>query len=370
MLPRRHGSYVLRAYDEACDDGPCRRLEERATQGSAAVRVAFVHASHFAAKARQFEDAVIVVAAPDNGGDAVGVVSAAIKRVYLSGTPVLAGYVFDLRVEPAHTRRGLATALMDAIEDGLAARGIDVVYLTVNSNNHAARALYARRSYSILSQRALSVLLLLPESIRAPRPPPSLVVVDGRGFRKVYDAYYGAEVGADFALVDPEPLLNSPYFLEGYTLTDETSDSFAALALFNGNGLTSLSIERLLLPMWLWRHNAMQILLALLHLWIVASAINWFWASGSLWRLVGAAAILADAAALYAGYFVLSRLQAGHWRARFIAPVASGPRGQELLAALVKVGRVRAHARGFALVICNMTPDDVLHAVHGPQRVL
>lgn len=57
--------------------------------------------------------------------------------------------VFSLTVAPAARRRGLATALMNSLENWSATAGARRVYLQVETDNDAALALYARRGMYI-----------------------------------------------------------------------------------------------------------------------------------------------------------------------------------------------------------------------------
>jgi GNAT superfamily N-acetyltransferase len=57
--------------------------------------------------------------------------------------------VFSLAVAPAARRRGVASAVMDALEGWGAARGAASVYLQVEADNQPALELYARRGLAI-----------------------------------------------------------------------------------------------------------------------------------------------------------------------------------------------------------------------------
>lgn len=57
--------------------------------------------------------------------------------------------VFSLTVAPAARRRGLATAVMDALERWAAGEGATATYLQVEADNDAALTLYARRGMAI-----------------------------------------------------------------------------------------------------------------------------------------------------------------------------------------------------------------------------
>jgi ribosomal protein S18 acetylase RimI-like enzyme len=56
-------------------------------------------------------------------------------------------HIVTIDVREQWRRRGVGTALMDAVEDWAAARGIKMLYLETAENNLAAHAFYAARGY-------------------------------------------------------------------------------------------------------------------------------------------------------------------------------------------------------------------------------
>lgn len=56
-------------------------------------------------------------------------------------------YIADLYVRPGHRRRGLATALVEAVEDRLAVAGPDYAYLTALCQNQEGRNFWERAGY-------------------------------------------------------------------------------------------------------------------------------------------------------------------------------------------------------------------------------
>ena len=66
-------------------------------------------------------------------------------------------YCCDLAVAPAARRRGLATTLLEAVEEYASAKGHDELYLHVEKGNAAAEALYLREGYQVLPRVPWSV---------------------------------------------------------------------------------------------------------------------------------------------------------------------------------------------------------------------
>lgn len=63
------------------------------------------------------------------------------------------GEILNLAVAEGGRRRGLGRALVQAIVDALAARGVREVYLEVRESNAAARALYATFGFKDVGRR-------------------------------------------------------------------------------------------------------------------------------------------------------------------------------------------------------------------------
>lgn len=53
-------------------------------------------------------------------------------------------YIYDLAVDPAHRRQGIATALIAALQDEAAARGAWVIYVQADHGDDPAVALYTK----------------------------------------------------------------------------------------------------------------------------------------------------------------------------------------------------------------------------------
>lgn len=80
------------------------------------------------------------------------------------------GYVFGLVVDPEMRRRGVATALMDAVELRSVAAGIERLRLEVGKANPAAVALYRRRDYRFVGSSTTCGLQSGGRVIHAPEP--------------------------------------------------------------------------------------------------------------------------------------------------------------------------------------------------------
>jgi ribosomal protein S18 acetylase RimI-like enzyme len=91
----------------------------------------------------------ILVAELQPGGERAGYVFATTKHDYF--TRAVHAHVEILAVDPAAERRGVARALMDAIEQWAHRRGYGWVTLNVFDRNARARALYDSLGYEVES---------------------------------------------------------------------------------------------------------------------------------------------------------------------------------------------------------------------------
>ena len=93
--------------------------------------------------AHQVNDGLLVARV----GDAVvGFASFSIERGSLE-LDATRGHLSNIYVEPAYRERGIGTALLEAVEDELADRGVEVVILEVMAQNEAARRFYEQQGY-------------------------------------------------------------------------------------------------------------------------------------------------------------------------------------------------------------------------------
>ncbi len=89
--------------------------------------------------------------------DDAGVVGSLWYGVYSEGEQRQV-HIYDVRVHPAHRRRGYATAAFAAMEAQVRALGIDRIGLHVFAHNAGAQALYARLGYSTVSHNLVKSL--------------------------------------------------------------------------------------------------------------------------------------------------------------------------------------------------------------------
>lgn len=82
-----------------------------------------------------------------------------IKKVWLGGNQVLAGYLHGLRVYGAFKQLGLAEYLCRRAEELAEGRGIRFLYLSVNSNNNIAVHLYRKLGYREADLRSMKIAL-------------------------------------------------------------------------------------------------------------------------------------------------------------------------------------------------------------------
>ena len=91
------------------------------------------------------EDAVLLVA--EAGGGVVGYAYAAIEGPDWMALRGPAGVLNDIIVEPGRRREGIATTLLRAVLEALAARGAPRVVLSTATKNEAAKRLFAAAGF-------------------------------------------------------------------------------------------------------------------------------------------------------------------------------------------------------------------------------
>ena len=126
---------IIEPYTPA-DDGACLDLERRSPQGGT-LRLGFRRPT-FHRRAENFDEHELLVARLD--GRIVGVTGVAFKDVAMHGRTLRAAFYFDLRIDPAVRRRGLATRL--AGESARRARPrCDLGYCYAMDDNRAMEAM-------------------------------------------------------------------------------------------------------------------------------------------------------------------------------------------------------------------------------------
>ncbi len=85
-------------------------------------------------------DTFIAIAASSDAGVVGGLAAYVLPKFEQARSEV---YLYDLAVDAAHRRRGVATALIDALKPVAAARGAEVVFVQADRGDDAAIALYS-----------------------------------------------------------------------------------------------------------------------------------------------------------------------------------------------------------------------------------
>ncbi|CAE8616304.1 unnamed protein product [Polarella glacialis] len=182
----------------------------------------------------------------------------------------------------------------------------------------------------------------------------------------------------DMSLVSLGPLFKSSLFEVAILASDSESGSAAGACLWNMGSFSNPHIEQLIIPTtWYTFTSTKLVLLAgglLLDLW-AARGVWGFWSQGLTlsFCLALSAAVAVNAAVVWAvswvrhlGEWVLGRKQ--KTRARLFAASAQGPRGPELLRAVVARAQNAAQERGYLMLICNLDEADPLRSCFGSGR--
>jgi ribosomal protein S18 acetylase RimI-like enzyme len=112
----------------------------------------FVHyRRRFIDRAVIFADHQVLVV-EDDRRTIIGCIAVTVKRTHIGGYPVSLGYVFDARTHPAARRHGVATAMVEAVDEYLVERGVDGVYGHVEAANVESLRLFAKTGYRRIRQ--------------------------------------------------------------------------------------------------------------------------------------------------------------------------------------------------------------------------
>ena len=157
----------------------------RCPQSGGSAALATDRTPDFFRRAHPFaESSVLAVEGPGGALDAT--VTVAIKQVHVAGRRVIAGYVFDLAVDPAARGRGLATRVLREVEELAVAAGADLLYAHVMHGNLASSATFARVGYE---QRAAIVARIF---LAEPAPEDG-VAAESEGAKTARDALSSAD---------------------------------------------------------------------------------------------------------------------------------------------------------------------------------
>ncbi len=115
----------------------------------------FVHyRRRFIDRAALFSDHQLLVAEHEH--QVVGCVALAVKRTHVGGRPVSVGYIFDVRTHPDVRRRGIGSALLEAVDIYLIGREVDGAYGHIEAGNVASLRLFDKFGY----ERTRQLLML------------------------------------------------------------------------------------------------------------------------------------------------------------------------------------------------------------------
>ena len=100
---------------------------------------------HFLASQSELPDKLVLVA--DLDGAVVGYAYAGVEGNDYMALRGPAGVIYDLVVDPVHRRQGIGTALLDAAQAALAARGEPRAVLSTAERNVAAQRLFEKAGF-------------------------------------------------------------------------------------------------------------------------------------------------------------------------------------------------------------------------------
>jgi len=137
------------------DNGGLVELDRRCTMGEETT-LAFGRSPDFFARSKPYEQHTLLVA---EAGDAVvGVGGVALKRLRVAGEQLKAAYLYDLRVDPAFRRLGVASAIGDALRGLVKQVEADFTYALVLEGNVPSLELVAKRGHRPVRRCVLAIL--------------------------------------------------------------------------------------------------------------------------------------------------------------------------------------------------------------------
>ncbi|MBI5166322.1 MAG: GNAT family N-acetyltransferase [candidate division NC10 bacterium] len=116
---------------------------ERASPMGVETVIALDRSPDFFARSKAYKSWKALVA--EEAGELVGVGAVAFKRLRVAEKPVKAAYFYDLRVAPTHRRRGVASAIGDALRAVVRAEGVEMGYSLVMEGNVPSLEFVAKR---------------------------------------------------------------------------------------------------------------------------------------------------------------------------------------------------------------------------------
>jgi GNAT superfamily N-acetyltransferase len=130
-------------------------LDRQCSMGEGAL-LSFDRSPDFFARSRPYEQFQLFVAEAE--GAVVGIGGAAIKRLRIKGEWLKAAYFYDLRVDPAYRRMGVAAALGDALRDSVRKEAVELGYSLVAEVNIPSLQFVAKRGSQPVRRCILAIL--------------------------------------------------------------------------------------------------------------------------------------------------------------------------------------------------------------------
>jgi len=130
-------------------------LDRKCTMGEQTT-LAFVRAPDFFARSKPYEQHTLVVAESD--GALVGVGGLALKLLRVGGQLLKGAYFYDLRVDPAFRRVGVASVIEDALRDLVKQSEADVTYSLVLEGNVPSLQFAEKRGARPVRRCAVAIL--------------------------------------------------------------------------------------------------------------------------------------------------------------------------------------------------------------------
>lgn len=130
-------------------------LDRRCSMGEG-IPPSFDRSPDFFARSRPYEQSQLFVAVAE--GAVVGIGGVAIKRLRIKGEWVKAAYFYDLRVDPAYRRMGVASAIGDALRDFARREAVELGYSLIAEGNIPSLQFAAKRGSQPVKRCLLAIL--------------------------------------------------------------------------------------------------------------------------------------------------------------------------------------------------------------------